>query len=113
MPQRPKPVRQRRDESPPPTPSERRYSVTRYGKTRNFAAYEGQNIIAVTLYRKGAEEITTRLDEKDRRIAELESQLATGVEPPVSPSLPSPEPEPVSTWSPPRQLDLLTAPTLL
>ena len=56
-----------------------RYRVDHYGKSRNFAAYEGQTIIAVTLYRKGAVEITKRLEEKDRHIAALESQLATQV----------------------------------
>src|SRR5262249_57480841 len=54
-----------------------RYRVEHYGKSRNFAAYEGQTIIAVTLYRKGAAEITARLAEKDDRIAALERQLAT------------------------------------
>ena len=54
-----------------------RYRVEHYGKSRNFAAYEGPTIIAVTLYRKGAAEIMARLEEKDRRIAALESQLAT------------------------------------
>src|SRR5262247_2017075 len=53
-----------------------RYRVDHYGKSRNFAAYEGHTIIAVTLYRKGAAEIIARLEEKDRRIAALESQLA-------------------------------------
>jgi hypothetical protein len=53
-----------------------RYRVDHYGKSRNFAAYEGQTIIAVTLYRKGAAEIMARLEEKDRRIAALENQLA-------------------------------------
>src|SRR5215470_10686545 len=56
---------------------ESRYRVTRYGKSRNFTAYEGQTIIAVTLYRKGADEIKARLEEKDRRILALESQLVT------------------------------------
>ena len=54
-----------------------RYRVAHYGKSRNFAAYEGQTIIAVTLYRKGAAEITARLAEKDHTIAALERQLAT------------------------------------
>jgi hypothetical protein len=54
-----------------------RYRVDHYGKSRNFAAYEGHTIIAVTLYRKGAAEIIARLEEKDGRIAALESQLAT------------------------------------
>jgi len=29
-----------------------RYRIDHYGKSRNFAAYEGHTIIAVTLYRK-------------------------------------------------------------
>ena len=62
-----------------------RYRVDHYGKSRNFAAYEGQTIIAVTLYRKGAAEITARLEEKDRSIAALESQLAAVSQSQVSP----------------------------
>ena len=83
-----------------------RYRVDHYGKSRNFAAYEGQTIIAVTLYRKGAAEITARLEEKDRRIAALESQLATGSQ---SSAPPSAEPVPAPTWTPPRQLALIAA----
>ena len=86
-----------------------RYRVDHYGKSRNFAAYEGQTIIAVTLYRKGAAEITARLEEKDRRIAALENQLATMSQSQVFPALPSAEPVPAPTWTPPRQLDLIAA----
>ena len=32
-----------------------RYHVAHYGKSRNFALYEGKNLLAVTLY-KGAEQ---------------------------------------------------------
>ena len=87
---------------------ERRYRVDHYGKSRNFAAYEGQTIIAVTLYRKGAAEITARLEEKDRRIAALESQLAAVSESQVSP-LPPAEPVTAPPWTPPRQLALIAA----
>jgi hypothetical protein len=62
-----------------------RYRVDHYGKSRNFVAYEGHTIIAVTLYRKGAAEIIARLEEKDGRIAALESQLATLAESQVFP----------------------------
>ena len=86
-----------------------RYRVDHYGKSRNFAAYEGQTIIAVTLYRKGAAEITARLEEKDRRIAALESQLATLSESQVFPAPPSPEAVTTPTWTPPRQLNLIAA----
>ena len=45
-----------------------RYRVDHYGKSRNFAAYEGQTIIAVTLYRKGAAEIMARLEDNWLRV---------------------------------------------
>ena len=86
-----------------------RYRIDHYGKSRNFAAYEGQTLIAVTLYRKGATEIMARLAEKDRRIAALESQLATMSESQVFPVPSSAEPVPAPPWTPPRQLDLITA----
>jgi hypothetical protein len=86
-----------------------RYRVDHYGKSRNFAAYEGQTIIAVTLYRKGAAEIIARLEEKDGRIAALESQLAAMSESQVFPGPSSAEPMPVPTWTPPRQLALIAA----
>jgi hypothetical protein len=87
-----------------------RYRVDHYGKSRNFAAYEGTTIIAVTLYRKGAAEITARLEEKDRSIAALESQLAAAVsQSQVSSAPPSAEPVPAPTWTPPQQLALIAA----
>ena len=84
-----------------------RYRVDHYGKSRNFAAYEGQSLIAVTLYRKGAAEITARLEEKDGRIAALESQLAAVSQSQIFPS--SAEPVPTPTWTPPRQLAFIAA----
>ena len=79
-----------------------RYRVDHYGKSRNFAAYEGSTIIAVTLYRKGAAEIIARLADKDRTIAALSQSQ-------VFPAQPSAEPVPAPTWTPPRQLALIAA----
>ena len=90
-------------------PEQSPYRVDHYGKSRNFAAYEGQTIIAVTLYRKGAAEIIARLEEKDGRIAALESQLATMSESQVFPGPSSAESAPAPPWTPPRQLDLIAA----
>src|SRR5919199_6817403 len=75
-----------------------RYRVEHYGTSRHFAAYEGSTIIAVTLYRRGAAEITTRLAEKDRRIAELESQLAARSETQGYPDPASAEPDASPPW---------------
>src|SRR6266487_1006739 len=86
-----------------------RYRVDHYGKSRNFAAYEGATLIAVTLYRKGAAEITARLEEKDRSIAALESQLAAVSQSQVSPALPFAEPVTDPPWTPPRQLAFIAA----
>jgi len=86
-----------------------RYRVDHYGKSRNFAAYEGHTLIAVTLYRKGAAEMTARLAEKDRRIAALESQLATMPESQIFPVPSSAEPVSAPIWTPPRQLALIAA----
>jgi hypothetical protein len=86
-----------------------RYRVEHYSKSRNFAAYEGSTIIAVTLYRKGAAEITARLEDKDRRIAALESQLAALSEAQIFPAPSSAEPVPAPTWTPPKQLALIAA----
>jgi hypothetical protein len=61
------------------------------------------------LYRKGAAEIIARLEEKDGRIAALESQLATKSESQVFPALPFVESVPAPTWTPPRQLALIAA----
>ena len=92
---------------PQPQP---RYRVEHYGKSRNFAAYEGSTIIAVTLYRKGAAEITARLADKDRTIAALESQLAALTQSQeVFPAQPSAEPVTAPTWTPPRQLAFIAA----
>lgn len=108
MPRRAKNSEKATDEPPPSAPPESPYRVEHDGKSRNFAAYERENLIAVTLYRKGAQEITARLEERDRRIADLENQLAA-VSPPVSPTLPSAEPPLAPAWSPPQQLGLLAA----
>jgi hypothetical protein len=96
-------------DQPEQTQPQSRYRVDHYGKSRNFAAYEGSTIIAVTLYRKGAAEIAARLAEKDGRIAALESQLAALSESQISPVPPSAEPVPAPTWIPPRQLALIAA----
>ena len=63
----------------------------------------------MTLYRKGAAEIMARLEEKDRRIAALESQLAAMSKSQVFPVPSSAEPVLAPTWTPPRQLTLIAA----
>lgn len=92
-------------DAPLPEESDRRYHAGRYGKGRHFAVWEERTLVAVTLYRKGAEEVAARLAAQDRRIAELERRLAALATPP-SPSPPATDPP---SWNPPRQLELLAA----
>lgn len=110
MPQRSKHPAQSTDEPPPTAPPESRYRIEHYGKSRYFAVYEGQTLVALTVYRKGAEEITARLDAQERTIAALQSQLAALAQAPPAPSLP-PLAANVngSVWHPPQQLALIAA----
>jgi len=35
--------------------------IERYGNTRNWAVYDGKELVVVTVYRKGAQEVLRRL----------------------------------------------------
>src|SRR6266853_3917064 len=71
-----------------------RYQVTHYGKSRNFALYEGKNLRAVTLYKKGAETVQGELEARDTVIAELTAQIeqlrAAAMSPGTGHSAPTP-----------------------
>jgi hypothetical protein len=71
-----------------------RYQVTHYGKSRNFALYEGKNLLAVTLYRKGAESIQHELEARDTVIVEqaarIEQLKAAATPPGLGHSAPAP-----------------------
>jgi hypothetical protein len=57
-----------------------RFHVERYGGTRFWGLYEGDELLAVTVYRKGAEAVRNRLQEQEAKIAWL-SQAPPGQEP--------------------------------
>jgi hypothetical protein len=77
-------------DSTPPS----RYQVTPYGKSRNFALYEGKNLLAVTLYKKGAETVQHELEARDTVIAEqaarIEQLMAAAMPPGPEHSAPAP-----------------------
>jgi hypothetical protein len=52
-----------------------RYHVTRYGKGRNFALYDDKDLLAVTVYRKGAEALQRQLEARDAVIAEQAARI--------------------------------------
>lgn len=71
-----------------------RYQVAHYGKSRNFALYEGKTLLAVTMYRKGAEAVQHALEARDTVIAEqaarIEQFMAAAT--PSEPEHPAPAP---------------------
>ncbi len=48
-----------------------RYRVERYGRTRHWAVYDGEELLAVTVYKKGAIAVAHRLQDYESRIADL------------------------------------------
>jgi hypothetical protein len=51
------------------------YRIERYKRTRFFALYDNEGLLAVTTYRKGARALKDRLKAQDRTIAELQVQF--------------------------------------
>jgi hypothetical protein len=63
-------------------PAESRYRIQRYGR-RNYALYDGEDLVAVMAYKRGAMEVKGRFEALEREIARLKQGLSeTGTEPP-------------------------------
>jgi hypothetical protein len=58
--------------STPATPGEARFHISRYHNSRNFALYDGPDLMAVTVYRKGAQAILERLQADASAIEDLQ-----------------------------------------
>src|SRR6516165_2401318 len=56
-------------------PASSRYRVARYPNSRFYALYDGDQLLAVTVYRKGAEAVRERLQEQEARIGQLTQDL--------------------------------------
>jgi hypothetical protein len=52
-----------------------RYHVVHYGSSRNFALYENNNLLAVTMYKRGAEAVQHALEARDTVIAEQAARI--------------------------------------
>ena len=52
--------------------------IARYKNTRHWAVYEGQTLIAVTLYKRGALEVLQRLQERATEAAIERAQAEAG-----------------------------------
>jgi len=60
-----------REAAAPYDPASSRYRVERYPFSRYFALYDGEQLLAVTVYRKGAEAVRERLQAQEAQIAQL------------------------------------------
>jgi hypothetical protein len=55
----------------PYDPASSHYRVARYPYSRFYALYDGEELLAVTVYKKGAEAVRDRLQAQEARIATL------------------------------------------
>jgi hypothetical protein len=56
-------------------PASSHYRVARYPYSRFYALYDGDQLLAVTVYKKGAEAMQDRLQVQEARIAQLTQAL--------------------------------------
>jgi hypothetical protein len=54
-----------------------RYRLDHYRETRYWAVYEGDDLLAVTVYKRGARAVMERLQTLDQQLAEQQARLAT------------------------------------
>ena len=59
----------------PYDPASSHYRVARYPYSRFYALYDGDQLLAVTVYKKGAEAVRERLQAQEARIAALTQAL--------------------------------------
>lgn len=59
----------------PPAHVAGQYRLDHYPHSRFWGVYDGERLIAVTVYRRGAREVVGRLDSHERTIAALKRQL--------------------------------------
>ncbi len=51
------------------------YRIEHYPNSRFWGVYDGERLIAVTVYKRGAREVAGRLEMQERTIADLKRQL--------------------------------------
>jgi hypothetical protein len=59
----------------PYAPASSHYRVAHYPHSRFYALYDGDELLAVTVYKKGAEAVRDRLQAQEARIAQLTRAL--------------------------------------
>src|SRR5215471_142454 len=59
----------------PYDPASSHYRVAHYPYSRFYALYDGEELLAVTVYKKGAEAVRDRLQEQEASIAQLTQAL--------------------------------------
>ena len=56
-----------------PSATDSYYRIERYKNTRHWALYDGEELVTVTVYKRGAESVKQRLEDLEKRLAELAS----------------------------------------
>jgi hypothetical protein len=59
--------------------------IERYRNTRHWAVYEGETLVVVTVYKRGAQELLRRLAAQPRATAEAAARPASWAAPPRPP----------------------------
>ena len=90
------------------------FHISRYHTSRNFALYDDNGLVVVTVYRKGAEAVRNRLEADARTIEDLQSQLVDLTARFREHATPLPQPSLIENfnaqpWRPPKQLPLIAA----
>ena len=50
--------------------------IERYGETKWFALYDENDLVCVTVYKRGAKEVKRRLEELERKLEEIAKTLS-------------------------------------
>ena len=92
---------------------EGRFHISRYHTSRNFALYENNELVIVTVYKRGAKAVKERLEADAQTIADLQRQVADLTARFRAQATPTPQPSLAECfniqqpWRPPRQLPLI------
>lgn len=81
-----------------------RFHIERYHSSRNFALYDGTELVVVTVYLKGAKALKTRLETDARTLADQQRQIDA-----LQALTPRFRELATETYRPPEQLPLLAA----
>jgi hypothetical protein len=98
--------------SSPSAEGKGRFHISRCHSSRNFALYDDNGLVVVTIYKRGAEAVRDRLEAQENAIEDLQHQLTELTARFREHATLSPQPSLIEsfnarTWRPPKQLPLI------